>query len=408
MTSELSLWEIYRINSVDYSMQHLVSLFWFNRHLSLCDLTTGWIPVFCSSDFYCRSFFIDFSSCCWGHWRVLVRKTLINWFFFPVWTGFVKPSNLTLGHGLFLKRWCHHSSRLKNGIDWSIIYLRALCFCCTQPPTPHPPPFHSLFLPVCLHPPPPPLPPRTHTHVCVSPRRLLSDLHVEGLFRVPGHSLRQAALREMLNSGTDIDLEAGGFHPNDAATLLKSYLGELPEPLLTHRHYHVHLKIGGTDVDFSPQDDWGGSNPSPFRRDPFLRVDLLRRSGQQDRRPRQGAADRGVPAAVHAAAAGQPQPIEAAARLALPHCSQPAGQQDVCHQSRHHVCTAHHLAEERKVVGVLVFLWPFCTAVRWTSTQTRCVVHLFCRCWQATCRETSRSSIMASLFSSGTRRNFSR
>ncbi|XP_075874698.1 rho GTPase-activating protein 19-like [Nelusetta ayraudi] len=73
---------------------------------------------------------------------------------------------------------------------------------------------------------------------------LSRNLHVEGLFRVPGHSLRQAALREMLNSGADIDLEAGGFHPNDAATLLKSYLGELPEPLLTHRHYHAHLKIG--------------------------------------------------------------------------------------------------------------------------------------------------------------------
>ncbi|XP_078129690.1 rho GTPase-activating protein 19-like [Sander vitreus] len=73
---------------------------------------------------------------------------------------------------------------------------------------------------------------------------LSKNLHVEGLFRVPGHSLRQAALREMLNSGTEIDLETGDFHPNDAATLLKAYLGELPEPLLTHRHYHAHLKIG--------------------------------------------------------------------------------------------------------------------------------------------------------------------
>lgn len=73
----------------------------------------------------------------------------------------------------------------------------------------------------------------------------LIDLHVEGLFRVPGHSLRQAALREMLNAGAELDLEAGDFHPNDAATVLKAYLGELPEPLLTHRHYHAHLKIGG-------------------------------------------------------------------------------------------------------------------------------------------------------------------
>ncbi|KAF7645719.1 hypothetical protein LDENG_00199350, partial [Lucifuga dentata] len=73
---------------------------------------------------------------------------------------------------------------------------------------------------------------------------LSKNLHVEGLFRVPGHSLRQAALREMLNAGAEIDLETGDFHPNDAATLLKAYLGELPEPLLMHRHYHAHLKIG--------------------------------------------------------------------------------------------------------------------------------------------------------------------
>ncbi|XP_017268466.1 rho GTPase-activating protein 19 [Kryptolebias marmoratus] len=73
---------------------------------------------------------------------------------------------------------------------------------------------------------------------------LSKNLHVEGLFRVPGHSLRQAALREILNAGAEIDLETGDFHPNDAASLLKMYLGELPEPLLTHRHYLAHLKIG--------------------------------------------------------------------------------------------------------------------------------------------------------------------
>lgn len=76
----------------------------------------------------------------------------------------------------------------------------------------------------------------------------LSDLHIEGLFRVPGHSLRQAALREMLNVGAEIDLETGDFHPNDAASLLKAYLGELPEPLLMHKHYHAHLKIGGAHL----------------------------------------------------------------------------------------------------------------------------------------------------------------
>ncbi|XP_063047853.1 rho GTPase-activating protein 19 isoform X2 [Engraulis encrasicolus] len=69
------------------------------------------------------------------------------------------------------------------------------------------------------------------------------NLHVEGLFRVPGNSLRQQALREMLNNGADIDLETGDYHPNDVATVLKVFLGELPEPLLTQRHFHAHLKI---------------------------------------------------------------------------------------------------------------------------------------------------------------------
>lgn len=78
--------------------------------------------------------------------------------------------------------------------------------------------------------------------------RLFSDLHVEGLFRVPGNSLRQQTLKELLNSGADVDLESGDFHPHDVASLLKSFLGELPEPLLTHRHFHAHLKIAGTSA----------------------------------------------------------------------------------------------------------------------------------------------------------------
>eukprot|EP00066_Takifugu_rubripes_P012394 XP_011601660.1 PREDICTED: rho GTPase-activating protein 19 [Takifugu rubripes] len=88
---------------------------------------------------------------------------------------------------------------------------------------------------------------------------LNKHLHVEGLFRVPGHSLRQAALREMLNAGAELDLEAGDFHPNDAATVLKAYLGELPEPLLTHRHYHAHLKIG----DLTHFDEKGDKTDTP-------------------------------------------------------------------------------------------------------------------------------------------------
>ncbi|KAM8924488.1 rho GTPase-activating protein 19 [Pelodytes ibericus] len=74
---------------------------------------------------------------------------------------------------------------------------------------------------------------------------LHKHLRTEGLFRIPGNSSRQQILKDALNSGLDIDVESGEFHPNDVATLLKMFLGELPEPLLTHRHYHSHLKITG-------------------------------------------------------------------------------------------------------------------------------------------------------------------
>ncbi|KAK6300858.1 hypothetical protein J4Q44_G00289560 [Coregonus suidteri] len=88
---------------------------------------------------------------------------------------------------------------------------------------------------------------------------LSKNLQVEGLFRVPGNSVRQQALKEQLNSGADIDLEAGGFHPNDVATLLKTFLGELPEPLLTHQHFNAHLKI----ADMTLFDEKGNKTSVP-------------------------------------------------------------------------------------------------------------------------------------------------
>lgn len=137
------------------------------------------------------------------------------------------------------------SGRWKK-IFLSIIYLKALCSYCLSSF------IHSLFhfsvhmSLVCLPTYSPHLfPSFSFLSVCLHLSLPLVDLHVEGLFRVPGHSLRQAALREMLNAGAELDLEVGDFHPNDAATVLKAFLGELPEPLLTHRHYHAHLKIGG-------------------------------------------------------------------------------------------------------------------------------------------------------------------
>ncbi|XP_003201186.1 rho GTPase-activating protein 19 [Danio rerio] len=100
---------------------------------------------------------------------------------------------------------------------------------------------------------------------------LSKNLHVQGLFRVPGNSLRQQTLREQLNSGADIDFAAGDFHPNDVATLLKSFLGELPEPLLTHRHLHAHLKI----TELTTFDDEGNKTSFPDKERQIEALQLL-------------------------------------------------------------------------------------------------------------------------------------
>lgn len=100
---------------------------------------------------------------------------------------------------------------------------------------------------------------------------LSKNLHVEGLFRVPGNSVRQQTLKELLNSGTDVDLQSGDFHPNDVATLLKTFLGELPEPLLTHRHFHAHLKI----ADIMLFDEQGNKTATPNKERQIEALQLL-------------------------------------------------------------------------------------------------------------------------------------
>ncbi|XP_068114918.1 rho GTPase-activating protein 19 [Hyperolius riggenbachi] len=97
------------------------------------------------------------------------------------------------------------------------------------------------------------------------------NLRTEGLFRIPGNSNRQQILKDSLDSGTDVDVDSGEFHPNDVATLLKMFLGELPEPLLTHRHYHAHLKI----ADLMLLDDKGNRTGAPDKERQIEALQLL-------------------------------------------------------------------------------------------------------------------------------------
>ena len=73
---------------------------------------------------------------------------------------------------------------------------------------------------------------------------LVNNLTVEGLFRKPGNSSRQNQLQLALSTGANINFEKSQFHPHDAATVLKSILGQLSEPLLLpSQHFDAHVQI---------------------------------------------------------------------------------------------------------------------------------------------------------------------
>ncbi|WAR19261.1 RHG19-like protein [Mya arenaria] len=69
-------------------------------------------------------------------------------------------------------------------------------------------------------------------------------IETEGIFRKTGNVSRQRLLKELVLGGTgDFHLDDKTFSPHDVATVLKQILSELPDPLLTHKHYESHIKI---------------------------------------------------------------------------------------------------------------------------------------------------------------------
>jgi len=60
-------------------------------------------------------------------------------------------------------------------------------------------------------------------------------LKEEGIYRISGNQTDLKELRDRFDSGTDVDLKQRNCDPHCAAGLLKSYLREIPEPILTNK-----------------------------------------------------------------------------------------------------------------------------------------------------------------------------
>lgn len=67
----------------------------------------------------------------------------------------------------------------------------------------------------------------------------------EGIFRRTGKLTRQQDLKAALYQGIPLDLDNGPYSVHDCASVLKIFLAELPEPLLTELHYQAHCQIAG-------------------------------------------------------------------------------------------------------------------------------------------------------------------
>ena len=67
------------------------------------------------------------------------------------------------------------------------------------------------------------------------------------MFRVSGNKKRQEEMKELLDSGEGVNFEKEKFTAHDMASVLKQFLGELPEPLLTNASYTAYIQTTGTN-----------------------------------------------------------------------------------------------------------------------------------------------------------------
>eukprot|EP00794_Sanderia_malayensis_P005245 gene5245-5909_t len=75
--------------------------------------------------------------------------------------------------------------------------------------------------------------------------------NVEGLFRVSGNKRRQEDLKDTLNKGQSVDYANQAYSQHDLATVLKQFLAELTEPLLTDSLYICYKQVAEMDSSVS-------------------------------------------------------------------------------------------------------------------------------------------------------------
>ncbi|XP_049277663.1 serine-rich adhesin for platelets isoform X1 [Anopheles funestus] len=69
------------------------------------------------------------------------------------------------------------------------------------------------------------------------------NISQEGIFRKTGSLTRQNELKNLLLQGNMLPLDGTGYTAHDCASVLKSFLADLPEPLLTELYYPAYCQV---------------------------------------------------------------------------------------------------------------------------------------------------------------------
>nr|CAI5829270.1 unnamed protein product [Callosobruchus analis] len=83
-------------------------------------------------------------------------------------------------------------------------------------------------------------------HILISFLKNEDYLKNEGIFRRTGSLERQQELKGLISRGVAGTLESGTYNVHDCASVLKSFLAELAEPLLTEAHFPTYCQIAET------------------------------------------------------------------------------------------------------------------------------------------------------------------
>lgn len=74
------------------------------------------------------------------------------------------------------------------------------------------------------------------------------DIIQEGIFRRTGKLTRQQDLKIALYQSSPLNLSDGRYSVHDCASVLKGFLADLSEPLLSDLHYPAHCQIAGKEL----------------------------------------------------------------------------------------------------------------------------------------------------------------